>query len=194
MVSPASGPWNPLDMPVDYVVLAGQKSPGLASIEGLVSPRKWDERRGFALSGSTLFFRGIGLAKFKIILRLYNVEDWNAWDSWSVLVKRPPQTQRTVDGFTATVFARPHPMDIGHPLTEMLGIKSVVVENLHQPMQTGDGEWSINIDMIEHRRPIPAGALMNGSNEIDPVEQRIAVNTVRVAVASAVAEGARNGL
>lgn len=158
--------WNPLSAPVDYVLLGGQRSPGLATIDGASSPRQWDERRGRGTTGATVVFQGIKLAKFTLSIRLITVEDWDAWDSWRQVVQRPPSGQR------------PRALDIDHPITEMLGIRSVVVEDVGQPKQTGDGEWTIEIKLIEFRPPTPAIARPEASVDqpnapTDPVDQVI---------------------
>lgn len=133
--------WNPIQAPVDYILLSGQKSPGLATLEGASTPRKWDERAGYGLSGSVVVFTGLGLAKFTVKLRFYTPEDWLAWDQWKPLVAKPPQGRR------------PRALDIWHPHLEELGVKSVVVEDVTQPEQTGDGEWTVTIKFIQWRKP-----------------------------------------
>jgi hypothetical protein len=133
--------WNPIDNPVDYIKLAGQKSPGLADVDGASSPRKWDEAAGYGLSGATIRFTGDGLAKFAVRLRFYTVEHWAAWDAWKPLVFNRPKGKS------------PRALDIWHPHLEELGIKSVVVEDVSQPKQTADGEWTVEIKFIQFRMP-----------------------------------------
>ncbi len=159
---------SPLDTPVDYVLLAGQKSPGIAEILGASSPRKWDERGGYALSGATLVYKGNGLAKFTLQLRLYSVEDWAAWDAWRPLVQRPP------------VGARARALEIVHPFLEALEIRSVVVEDVLQPIQTGDGEWTIEVKFIEWRRPLVALSRPDGARVTDAVEAEIFLNSAEI--------------
>ena len=48
---------------------------------------------------------------------------------------------------------------------EDLEVASAVVEDVGQPRQTGDGEWSIDIKFIEYRTPIPRIEPINGSEE-----------------------------
>jgi hypothetical protein len=133
--------FNPITAPVDYVLLAGQRSPGIAEIVGASSPRRWDERRGTYLSGGTWIFRGLGLASFKLLLRLYTEQDWIDWATFRELVQRPP------------VFERARALEIVHPILEDLGIVAVIVKDVMQPVQTGDGEWTIEIPLAEYRRP-----------------------------------------
>lgn len=156
--------WNPLTEPVNHVILAGQRSPGIAELQGFSSPRRWDERRGYALSGATLVFRGVGLAHGKLLLRLYTPQDWDDWSTFSTLVQRPPLGERA------------RAMDISHPILEALGVRSVVVEDVKQPTETGTGgEYTIEISLIEHRRLQITPARTEGSEDqpTDPVDRTI---------------------
>lgn len=155
--------WNPLTQPVDFIKLAGHKSPGLAEVIGATSPRKWEERGGYGLSGSTVVFRGIGLCKFSVRIKLYTEQDWNDWHVWKLLVDKPP------------LGTRAKALDITHPLTEELGVAAVVVEEVSQPEQTNDGEWTITIKFIEFRKPKVALAKPDAAKatEADPIETEI---------------------
>ncbi len=156
--------FNPLDDPIDFVTLAGQRSPGLAVVSNVTSPRRWDERRGYALSGARVVFRGIGLARPIVTLRLFTTEDWNGWHGWRELVQRPPIGERA------------RAQDIWHPKLEDYGIVSVVVEDVLDPRQVADGEWNIDIKFIEFRRPVPTLESIGSSEAGGPrseAEQRI---------------------
>lgn len=155
--------WDPITKPVDYILLSGKRSPGLAEVTGATSPRRYDERRGYGLSGATVVFRGIGLTRFTVKLRLYTEIDWADWDAWKPLIDRPP------------VGTRPRSLDIWHPHLEALEVKSCVVEDVAQPEQTADGEWTIELKFIQYRRPVLALAKPEGSKAapVDPVDQRI---------------------
>lgn len=155
--------FNPNTDPIDYILLANQRSPGLAVVKNADSLRRWDERRGYALSGARVVFRGIGLAKPIVTLRLLSTADWDAWHAWRPLVQRPPVGERA------------HAKDIWHPILEDLGIGSVVVENVLQPKQVADGEWNIDIKFIEFRLPVPTLETIGESDERsdDPVDRYI---------------------
>lgn len=145
--------WTPLTSPVDFIRLAGRESPGIADVMGAGSPRRWDVRKGYALSGATTVFRGMDVARFKVRIRLYSEQDWSDWHAWKDLVQRPP---------TGT---RPRALDIWHPALEECGIASAVVENVSQPEQIHDtGEWAITIDFIEHRPRLPISIKTEGSD------------------------------
>ena len=102
----------------------------------------WDERRGYALSGARVVYRGIGLARPVVTLRLLTEQDFADWHDWRDLVQRAP------------IGTRARALDIWHPILEDLGIVSVVVEDVAQPIQVADGEWNIAIKFIEYRRPV----------------------------------------
>lgn len=145
--------FNPISEPQDFAIVAGVRTPGICEIVGFKSTLRWDERRGYGLSGATLRFRGIALARGKLILRLYTDQDWADWDTFAPLVARPPLGERA------------HSLEISHPILEDLGVRSVVVESVGQPTQSSEsgGVWTIEIALIQWQRPIiavstPAGA------------------------------------
>lgn len=163
--------FNPIGASIDYVTIAGQRTPGIAEIQGASSPRRWDQRRGYGLSGATVIFRGLTLAQFKILLRLYTEQDWQDWESFRPIVQRPPFGER------------PRALDIAHPILADLNITSVVVEDLLQPAQTEDGVWTVEIRLLEYRRPTIALSRPDGSDAQQPgdeVEQRIDRNDARI--------------
>ena len=149
------GTFNPELAPVDYILLAGELSPGIATISNANSPRRWDERRGYALSGARVVFRGIGLARPIITFRLSSFEEWNDWHIWTdaVGLARPPVGERS------------RAKDIWHPILEDLGIVSVVVEDVGQPNQTDHGIWDIAVKFIEFRRPVRTLETVGASEE-----------------------------
>jgi hypothetical protein len=158
--------WDPITQPVDYILLANKRSPGFADVSGATSPRKYDELKGHGQSGATLVFLGIAPAKFTVKLRLYTVQDWADWDAWRPLVDKAPGGKK------------PTALDIWHPHLVPLGIKSVVVESISQPEQTGEGEWTIEIVFLPYIEPTPARAKPKGSKAsaaapVDPVDQEI---------------------
>ncbi len=162
--------FNPEIAPVDFILLANQRSPGLAVISNANSPRRWDERKGYALSGSRVIFRGIGLARPIVTLRLLSFEDWVDWHLWRPLIQRPPVGERS------------KALDIWHPILEDLGIISVVVEDILQPKQVADGEWNIDIKFIEFRRPKRTLETVGSSKERsnDPADRILEALTTQV--------------
>lgn len=80
-----------------YFELEGAKSPGvLVEMElGDGTPLKWDEQNGPALSGAFLRYMGLGLAEFKLKLRLVDSKDRALRDGadWRRASSAPPQGQ-----------------------------------------------------------------------------------------------------
>jgi hypothetical protein len=80
-----------------YFELEGARSPGvLVEMElGDGTPLKWDEQNGPALSGAFLRYMGLGLAEFKLKLRLVDEKDRAARDgaNWRAASSSPIQGQ-----------------------------------------------------------------------------------------------------
>lgn len=150
--------WSPLDQPIDYALVAGRRTPGLCDIEGAGSPRQWDERRGYGVSGATLVYRGLRLATFSMRLRLYSSQDWTDWEAFRSTVSRAPIGERA------------QALDVVHPLLEQVGIRSAVVEDVLAPVQTGEGEWTIEIRWREFRRPVVTTTPVTDSASSEPIE------------------------
>lgn len=200
----------PLTEPVDFAIVAGHRTPGVCEIQNVDTPFRWDERRGYAQSGSTIVFRGAGLTRPLMLLRLVTDQDWEDWRAFSPIVMREPApdaaevraqgrrldaARRERDELVQQIgtdprvverdptitdrleragrranqpaplgaIRRPRALDIWHPILEDWGVRSVVVENVLQPKQTGDGEWTIEVRLIEYRVPVFALARPEGS-------------------------------
>lgn len=161
---------DPITLPCDYVMLGGKRTPGLAEVVGASSPRNWEERPGYAMAGAWLVFRGNKLAQFEVKLRFYSPEDFAEWDAFVPTVLRTPQGKR------------PTAIDIWHPFLEQLQIKAVAVEDVSQPVQTDDGEWTVTLKLKEFRRPKFALAKPESASTTpeDPVEKYIEALTKQV--------------
>jgi len=142
VVVTSSASWNPLTTPIDYFKLSGYRSPGIAELTGATSPRKWEERGGYGLSGATVVFRGVGLCYFTFKIKLYTENEWAHWLAWKPLVDRPPFGTRAKAKY------------IWHPFLEHLGVTSAVIEEVSQPEQGESGEWIVSIKFIEFRKPV----------------------------------------
>lgn len=87
-----------------YFELEGARSPGvLVEMElGDGTPLKWDEQNGPALSGAFLRYMGMGLAEFKLKLRLVDATDRAARDGakWRAAASSPvvgvPDRKRSI--------------------------------------------------------------------------------------------------
>lgn len=148
--------FNPLDPDLDELMdtisVAGRKSPGLCNVNGGSSPRKWDERNGYGLSGATIVFTGLGVAEFVTKLWFWLDEHFEQWDSWKALVAPPPQGQR------------PKILDVYHPLLAEVGILGAGVTDRTQ-LTPGDetGLWFVDIKWKTYRKPLPQIGAAQGS-------------------------------
>lgn len=157
--------WNPINEPIDYVDFAGIITPGLADIVGASDPREWDERQSYGVIGAFPFYHGKKLSHFSVKLRLYTPEDWDGWWAlYPILAVRPRRGQKA------------KAIDITHPILAAIGIRAVVVEDILQPEQTADGEWTIEIKLLEFHAPVISVAKADGAKATpaDPEDAQLA--------------------
>lgn len=162
--------WNPIDEPFDKCRVGGFVSPGICEIVGASSPRNWEERIGPGLSGSIVVFRGVRLSHFSIKFHLVTREHWDEWNTFQPIVAKPPFGKR------------PRALDVVHPILEPLGIRAVVIEDVMAPEQVNDGDWVVELKVIDFRRPKYGLAVPEGSQQTpaDPYEEAIAGNTAEI--------------
>ncbi len=154
----------PLEQPnLDFYLLDGKPSPGLSSIDGAGSPRKVEQRLGYGLSGAISIFRGAELSEFSISTSLYTAEDWAAWHVFSPLLLTPPRGQRPVV------------RGIYHPILADLKIEKVLVKDLTQPVQTGEGVWTFVAKFVAWQKVKAALKKPEGVTSVvtDPEEIKI---------------------
>lgn len=155
--------WNPWQTPIDYVLIATAKTPGICDVQGADSPRNWTEVSAYGMGGSTLIFRGLGNSDFKLRLRLYSDQDWEDWTKFSRIVKATP------------VGVRPKTLSIWHPFLEDLGISAVGITNVSQPEEIDDGGFAIIISCRQYRKMrMSLSKPQSAQNKpTDPVDQTI---------------------
>lgn len=132
----------------DFIVLGGAPSPGLAVVRGAGSPRKWDVRDGYGLSGAVVVFTGEGLAAFDVDIYAWQPEHFIQWRVFAQLVLANPP-----------LGSRPTSLSIQHPILNdtPLKITQVVVTNVTQWEQTDEtGLWVCTISFLQYRKPKPA--------------------------------------
>lgn len=128
----------------DVIRVLNQPSPGIATVSGAGTPRKWDERNGYGLSGATIVFTGLGVAKFTVRLWLWTDAHFDAWEEWKPLVAPPPQGQK------------PRILDIYHPFLDDVNIRSAGVEDRSQIAPDGEtGLYYVDIKWLSYRKPLP---------------------------------------
>lgn len=154
--------FDPVTEPIDFVRINGKTSPGVAVIKGASSPRQWDERRAFGMSGAISISRGSKLAHFSAVVSVWTAEQFAALAEWMAPLRALPAGFR---GRSARNFS------IWHPILEDLGIREVGVEDILQPIERDPGLWEHEIKLIEYRRPKLTLAKTEGS-EGDPRAER----------------------
>lgn len=159
--------YNPIDDPVDHILLNDLRSPGVALVSGAAQPYNWQVQQGFGLGGAIVIFRGIGLAEFEVVLQLQTVADFTAWDKFRPLVAKPPKP------------ARPRALKIWHPHLEQLQISSVVVKELSQLEVNEFMTGHVKIKFLQYRRPRLQLAKPDGAakTKITPAQAEIQSNT-----------------
>jgi hypothetical protein len=158
----------------DAVYFAGEQVPGgPVIVEGNSgSPRKWQEVGGYGLTGATIRFTGLGLAKFDVIAQLINDEHWDAWATYQRTVLAPPKPG---------VYARA--LSVFHPLLKIAEIGQCVVEDIALPKQTAAGVWQVLIPCKAYRKPRLTFATPDGAKATptDPIDAQIDANRALIA-------------
>lgn len=156
-----------LSEPINYIKLAGDKSPGLADVIGAKREYEYAVHQPPFASGARIVYKRMKLAEFDVRLRFYSSTDLIEFEFWRKHLE--PPTKR---GLAKA-------LDIWHPLLETLDIKSVVVQHYTQLEQIEDGVWATTIRMLEHRG-LPKQSLgkveSSKAQPLDPVEQEILDN------------------
>lgn len=134
--------WNPIDISINFALLAGVRTPGLLEVIGASRPRQYDILVPHAFNGGFLHYRGVRLAHFTLAIHLYSPKDWDDWAEFRATALIDP------------TIAKPRHMDIIHPILAQVGIYRLVVEEINAPTQVDDGEWVINLQCIESRQNV----------------------------------------
>ncbi|HEX8795450.1 MAG TPA: hypothetical protein VF765_31085 [Polyangiaceae bacterium] len=142
------------DPSVDYILIEGTKSPGKATVRGANSPRGWDIRKGYALSGATVVPSGDELAEgIKVLFEFWEESQLTDWYAYAA--KYFDKSVRFVLGSLT-----PRPLGIFHPVLAAppIGITEVVVKDCTQLENDGYGLWSCELTLLQYRKPKPAPA------------------------------------
>lgn len=148
---------NPLAGPPeqDYIILGQHKSPGRATIRGASSPRKWEQRAGYGMSGATCVFIGIPLPEFEIEILLSQPAHWIDWEVFAKLYLGTEPGPPSLGPFLPII--RPKAVGIQHPLLTKppLDIKEVVFTDISQWDAVGDGSWKCVLKCMQFKPPKP---------------------------------------
>lgn len=136
----------------DFILIAGDKSPGKVTLRGANSPRGWDIRKGYGLSGATVVPSGDELADGIVALFEFwtadQISDWYAFAA-----KYLDKAVRLVPGSLV-----PKALGIFHPVLAAppIRITEVVVKDCTALEQDEFGGWSCEAHFLQYRKPKPA--------------------------------------
>ncbi len=170
--------YDPITNPIDYVIVAGTRSPGIARVDGNRS-HQWDERRGHGMSGASSVYKGAKLAHFTVEIDVWTSEQFVELNEFRSIVSRLP-TPTDPRGFV-----------VEHPFLEELGITKCALEDLGVPKQNDEGLWTLTIKFVEHREPVRRLARSSGeedgsTNVVNPQDAEITAMTAQVQILSRV--------
>lgn len=151
----------------DYIVIGGDKSPGKATIRGLNSPRAWDIRKGYGLSGATVVPAGDELATFSVLFEFFDAggtgvqktaDQLQAWYAYAA--KYFDKSVRLVPGSNV-----PKALGIDHPILAAPPhrVTEAVVKDVSQLEQDDYGGWSAEVFFLQYRKAKPALAAPNAA-------------------------------
>lgn len=134
----------PYELALNYFMLGGEKSPGKCEVRGASREWVWAELAGWGLDGASLILRRRMLPEFEIDVRLTTQTDLENWDDFYSKVLQSPASGRK---------DRSRGLGIYHPRLARIGIGSVVILRVSQPVQGKGGSETFTIKMKEYRSP-----------------------------------------
>lgn len=134
----------PYELAQNYIVLGGKKSPGKCEIRGACREWEWIELAGWGLDGASLILRRRLLPEFEVDVKLTTQSDLDDWDDFYDAVLQSPVSGRK---------DRSRGIGIYHPRLARIGIGSVVIVRVSQPVQGKGGSETYTIKMKEYRSP-----------------------------------------
>ena len=136
------------DNELDYILLAGVRSPGRCVISGASRKEKWDVKDADGQDGASTVRKGKTPAQFSVAFSLHAdpMADEDDFDRWRTFLKT---LRTTVTG------KEPIALDIYHPDLAELDIKAVVVESIGAKTHDGKGGATIQVGFLEYSPPKP---------------------------------------
>jgi hypothetical protein len=135
----------------DYFMIGADACPCQAELVEGGSPRGWDERQGYALSGATLVPTGDHLTPVVFRIKMWDPVQWPAWQTFAA-----KYLNKSVRYNPGTV--TPRALSITHPILNAPPwlVSEVVVDDVTVPQQDENGLWTWEIHFHEYRAPQPA--------------------------------------
>lgn len=151
----------------DYIMIGGDKSPGKCTIRGLNSPRGWDIRQGYGLSGATVVPKGDECSTFSVFFEFFDAggsgvqktaDMLNAWYAYAA--KYFDKSVRLVPGSNV-----PKALGVDHPILAAPPhrVTEAVVKDVSGLEQDDNGGWSVEVFFLQYRKPKPALAAPNAA-------------------------------
>jgi hypothetical protein len=148
--------FDPFSSPVDYIVLGGNRSPGIARIESIERSWVFENRRSDGQAGANKVFKGRDLSKISVRFELFDAADLAAWETFANAISYPDNiTKKEVRG-----------LDLVHPIVSLYGIKAVTLQKIGALTATSARVWSVSIDLEEWREPAPVVAKVKGAQSV----------------------------
>lgn len=135
---------------VDTVFIGADESPGQATILSGKQPSDWDERKGYGLTGATLWPKGDPLGTFAIRFDIWLESDYQKWLAYYTKYFAPEAKLITPGSLT------PAALTIVHPVLAQLGLQQCVVTDREQLTKDEYGLWSQTIHFKKYKKPVPA--------------------------------------
>lgn len=176
--------WNPFQTPIDYILIAGTRSPGIAKIT--TPPKtlfKWEEKSGRGSSGSHLVYTGQGVATIDVTLEFYDEADFEGWDVFKMLLGPPVTSSRSSTGGggesiltpeTTSTVTTSKAIEVWHPQLIDRGITSVVVSEVGAPEPLDEtGVWGVKFQLKQYTPPAPSYSKTDGSDSTTTAQQEL---------------------
>lgn len=172
-------PRNSLGFPhADTFLLGGQPCPGKATLIAGDSPRPWDIRKGYAMSGATVVPAGDDLSHPVFAVEMWDPADWPLFQAFAAkyLAKSVRFKPGTVVPVALGIY---HPVLASPPWL----ITEVVVENVTVPKQDDTGMWMLEIHFLDYRKvkpapPKPDAAFATTQTPIPSATDKLSAETV----------------
>ena len=134
----------------DYVRIGGDKSPGRCRVRNVHTPRGWDVRQGYGLTGATLVPKGDEPATFELHFAFWDENDIPAWYAYAA--KYFDKSVRFVPGSLT-----PKALGISHPQLSAppIRITECVVADATDLENDGEGLWECIVSCLQYRKPKP---------------------------------------
>jgi hypothetical protein len=140
----------------DYVTIGGLASPGKVTVQQGHSPRPWDIRKGYAMTGATIVPQGDDLATFTLHFEFWDESDMPLWYAYAACYF--DKSVRLVPGSNV-----PKALSIQHPVLQAppFRVTECVVNDCTTLENDGTGLWSCDVLCTQYRKPKPALAPPN---------------------------------